>query len=265
MHDPTEDPLQVLLWGESGTGKTVRAHTFPRTRTLDFDGGMLSVYWAIKKGIIDKDPEEIISARIREGEETDERGPYGFIKRPGALDRATDQIDEWVEDFDSWDTLIIDSATVLNEMCMLKGMQGMKSMGLSESFNKAQTAKMYIPRIQDYGAAKNMFKQFIDWVRSIDKNLIVICHQYEDTTASGIVRMYQPLLIGSLREEISKDFDEVWQSFVGEDKKGNRQFMIRTVGSKKYKCKSRLGCLDDEEAAFSYAEIMKKVEAFWGS
>lgn len=268
MISPLDGPLQVILWGPPGSCKTVRAHTFPRTKTLDFDGGLLSVGWAIKVGIItDKDLEYFDVgagnvARIREGEKSDERGKYGFIKRPAALDRATDAIDHWLEDLDSWDTLVIDSATALSEFCLLMGMKQMGELGLSETAKKAMKHSLWIPRIQDFGGAKNMFKQFMDWCRSLDKNLVVCCHEYEKTTKSGSLLAYQPLLVGTLREEVPKDFDEVWHCY-WEGDGDDRKPMIRTVGDRRHECKSRLGCLDAEEEAFSYDEIMKKVRSFW--
>lgn len=45
--------LRVLLWGESGTGKTRSAATFPDPYFFDFDGGMLSVRKELKEGKID--------------------------------------------------------------------------------------------------------------------------------------------------------------------------------------------------------------------
>ena len=260
---PLDRPWRVLLWGPPGSWKTVRAHTWPATRTLDFDDGMLSVLWAIKAGVIKKDPSEIIYATIREREEKKERGPHGFVKKPGALDRATDQIDEWLED-DSWQTLIVDSGTSLNWFCMLKGVQAMGEFGYSKSWKKALMHNVLIPRIQDYGGSKNMFEQFVAWVLSIDRNVIMVCHEFEDTTDSGLVRQYQPLLIGSLRQAIPMAFDEVWHSYIDTDKEGKRVGMIRTVTDKKHMAKSRLGCLDAEESAFSYDEIVAKVNKFWG-
>ena len=260
---PMDRPWRVLLWGPAKQGKTVRAHTFPRTRTLDFDDGMLSVMWGIKVGIIKKDPDEIVYATIREGEGKGERGKHGYINIPAALDRATDQIDEWLKDED-WDTLIVDSATSLNMFCLLKGTKSMGDEGYSESWAKSKKMNLLIPRIQDYGGAKNLFLQFVEWVLSIDRNVVITCHVHENTTGSGIIRSYQPLLIGSLREEIPKMFDEVWYNYMTTDD-DKFKVMIKTRSDKQHRCGSRLGCLDPEESAFSYAEIVKKVNTFWGS
>jgi len=238
----------------------VKAHTWPGTRTLDFDDGMLSVMWAIKAGIIKKKPEDIIYATIGEREEEKERGKHGFVKLPMALDRATEQIDDWTEE-GGFSTLIVDSATALNQYCMLKGAKSMDSFGYSTSWTKALKENLFIPRIQDFGGSKNMFSQFAEWTLSLPYNVIYTAHQFEDTTDSGLVRQYQPLLIGSLREDIPRMFDEVWYCYVNNDGK----FTSRTVTDKKHICKSRLGCLDPEETAFSYTEIREKVKAFWGS
>ena len=35
--------LKVLVYGESGTGKTLFAGTFPKPLFFDFDGGMLTL------------------------------------------------------------------------------------------------------------------------------------------------------------------------------------------------------------------------------
>lgn len=249
-------PLHVLVYGEPGTMKTVGAHMWPRTRTLDFDNGMKSVFWAIREGLVKKKPEEIVYKTLIELQRKS-----GLVTQSEAYDFACDAIDEWMKTPDDFDTIIVDSGSSLTEFAINKAMEENARMELSQSKSKSRSAGFRIMAIQDWGSAMNMFQQFMDWVRSLNKNVVLICHEYQETNDDGAVMRIQPLLIGQLRQKIAKDFDEVWYSFK-EGTRNNVEFKLQTIGDSRRMAKSRLGCLSPVEEWDFYA-IRKKVADYY--
>lgn len=250
--------LHVLVYGPPGSGKTVFAHTFPRTRTLDFDNGMGSVAWAIREGIIDKDLKDVVYETIHE-----KHLDKGVVTRASALDWATDTLDKWLEDRDEWDTLIVDSATALNEAVINKGLEANAKLRLSKSKDEAKSLGFRVMKMQDWGAGMNLFSQFIEWIRADlwDKNIVLVCHEYQNTNDSGSLIAIEPALIGQLRQRVAKDFSEVYYAEVT-GTKAEPKFQLMTRQASRYVCKSRLGCLPLYVPAH-YDEIMKIVDDYW--
>lgn len=251
--------FEGLFWGPPGTGKTITAHGFPRTRTLNFDGpsALDSVVWAIKEGIIDKKLSEIVFENINE----DEFGKYGSVKRATALDAASDILDQWIATPDDWETLIVDSGTALTEATINKGLGINNKLKLSNSFEQGKNENVRIMRVQDWGVASNLFQQFVNWIRTIDKNIILVCHEYTNTDENGSVISYEPALIGQLRQKISKDFGEVYHFSVS----GSRQapeYKMQTAPDPKHVCKTRLGCLEPIMPA-TFSALAGKVSEYY--
>lgn len=257
LADSKLDRFRGLFYGPPGSWKTVFAHAFPKTRTLDFDDGMASVLWAIKTGIIQKDPSEVVFETILEGG----RGKYGQVVKASALDVACDVLDGWLKD-DSWETLVIDSGSSLSDCALNKGLEENARLSLSKSREQSKLAGFRVMRMQDWGAGASLFQQFIDWCRSLDRNLILVCHEYQLTDEEGAVIQIEPLLIGQLRQRIGKDFGEVWH-FALEGSRQDRKARIQTVSGGRCVAKSRLGCLDPVESA-DFAAIRRKVATFYG-
>lgn len=271
--------LHALLWGPPGSWKTVMAHGMPNTRTIDFDDGMQSVEWAILAGKIKKSMNEVVFETIL---------PTGKDKDGVAtmLDKATDVIDKWLEEESipeneweeyckethgldvpypqHWDTLIIDSASGLNEAAIVLGLKENNRLNQSESWKawKSDGWRVRPMRIQDWGSAGHLEVKFIEMCRAIGKNVIVIAHQYENTDDKGTVISYDPLLIGQNRQLVPKDFDEVWYAHIT----GTRQEpvgKIQTTNGGKRNCGSRLGCLNPIEV-LNFYKFREKVAKFYG-
>lgn len=261
-------PWHILWYGRPGTGKTVAAHTWPRTRTIDADQGMASVLWAIKAGIIDKKPEEVYYETIYEKEVS----KSGFVKKATAVDWMTQTVDRWYEkERDQWDTLIIDSGTGVNEFVFVRALENMgelktdKGKSYSQSWADSKRLEMQVRRIQDYTGAGTLFRQFIENCRTmIDKHFILICHERTETNDEGSVIERLPLLIGQqLRQDIPRMFSEVWWQHTG-GASVNLRYLTRTKGDPIVMAKTRVGCIDPEEEFLTYDKLVKKVEAFWG-
>lgn len=247
-------PLQVLNYGAPGTGKTVLAHSFPRPRTIDLDNGVRSVVNAVASGIIS----EPVDWQYETILETD-FSAHGRVKKATAFDKACKTLDAWLLEPEEWDTLIVDSLSSLNQFAINKAIENMAALGMSKSLQQSQKVDMQITKMQDYGGAMTLFNHFMDWIRSLDKNIVCIAHEYEQLNDSGSVRRIQPLLIGQLRQRIVKDFDEVWYSKT-QGIRDNISYITQTASDNTVVAKSRLGCFDAQEEFLTYDRILAKME-----
>lgn len=248
--------VQALLWGPPKVGKTILAHTFPRTRTLDFDNGMESVLTAADEGWIDVDKDEIVYATITE----ENREEYGYVAVPTALDKATMVMEQWVSDdeYDNWDTLILDSVTSLCEYALDRALYNLNKLdGYTKSKNRGDRVHMRIMAQQDWGPAMSLVSNFIEECRRYtDKNIVVIAHEHQQTTESGHVTYRSPQVIGRvLRQDLPKQFDEVWRM----EKDNDGTPVLITQGTSKFQAGSRLGLPDRMEKP-TYQKILKHVQ-----
>jgi hypothetical protein len=258
--------LKLLIYGPFGTWKTVNAHHLPRTRTLDLDEGLQSVEWAIRAGVLKRELRDIVHATILAPPTMDE-------SKNTVFDQAADQVEEWVEEEDIdpsewdkpydqfWDTLIIDSGTAMTEGTIIKALRETDRLGLSQSWSKRKNKGLTPRMIQDYGAAGILFRKFMKLCYGTGKNIVLICHQYENTDKKGNLLGYEPMLTGALRQDIPKDFDEVWYSKVKGTAAKNRG-VFQTQPDPIRKCRSRLGCLDHEVDA-DFDAIRQTVAEFY--
>lgn len=270
--------LNLLLYGAFGTWKTVNAHGLPRTRTLDFDDGMQSVEWAIRAGELRR-PDWPKDATV---DWMLDQIVYETILPPASLDEnlnevfdyAADKVEEWVEEEDIpyeewdrrypqlWDTLIIDSGTSLTSSTMIKALKETDRLDLSKSWGKRRKKGLTPRMIQDYGAASILFEKFMTLCFGTGKNIVLICHEYQNTDKKGNLEAIEPLLIGQLRQSMPKNFDEVWYARV-KGTKSATEGVFQTAPDPLRRCRSRLGCLDPEESA-DFDAIRKKVAEFYG-
>lgn len=250
--------IQTLLWGPPKCGKTILACTFPRPRVLDFDDGMESVLTAIRKGWIDVEevnPADILYATIVETN----REQYGYVERPTALDKAAAVMQEWVsnEQYDEWDSLVLDSLTSLGEFCIDRAMFNLGKLGsYSDSKQRSDQVHMRIMARQDWGPAMSLLTNFIEECRSYtDKNIVCVAHEHQETTESGAVTGKSPYVIGRVtRQDLPKQFDEVWR--LDKDHEGTP--VLHTEGTSNYVAGSRLGVEDGMESP-TYQRIMESI------
>ncbi len=268
--------LHLMIYGPFGTWKTVIAHGLPNTRTLDFDDGMQSVEWAILAGKLNRTLEEIVYETITPPPSLDE-------SKNEVFDYAADKIDEWVEDEDVdpkdwpehcaeknegrvfsqfWDTLVIDSGTSLTNGVIIKALKETHRLEISKSWSKRQKKGLTPVMIQDRGAVNTLFSKFMTMCFGTGKNIVLICHEYQNTDKKGNLRAIEPFLSGQLRQSVPKDFDEVWYARVKGTVNTNRG-VLQTTADPMRRCRSRLGCLEPEEDG-DFKEIKSKVARFYG-
>lgn len=268
--------LHLMIYGPFGTRKTPIAHGLPNTRTLDFDDGMQSVEWAIMAGKLDRTLENVVYETITPPPSLDE-------SKNEIWDKAADKLDEWIEDEDVdpkhwaeycaekndglvfsqfWDTLIIDSGTSLTVGVIVKALQETNRLKLSKSWSRKKIRGLTPVMIQDRGAVNILFSKFMTMCFGTGKNIVLICHEYQNVDKSGTLRAIEPFLSGQLRQSVPKDFDEVWYSRIKGTAKKNR-CILQTTADPMRRCRSRLGCLDPEEDG-DFGKIKEKVAEFYG-
>ncbi len=269
--------LHLMIYGPFGTWKTVIGHGLPNTRTLDFDDGMQSVEWAILAGKLNRTLEDIVYETITPPPSMDESKNLIF-------DEAADKLDEWVADEDvdpsqwaeycadknegrvfqqNWDTLIIDSGTSLTNGVIIKALKETHRLDLSKSWSKRSiNNKGLTPvMIQDRGAVNTLFSKFMTMCFGTGKNVVLICHEYQNVDKKGNLRAIEPFLSGQLRQSVPKDFDEVYYSRVKGTVTANVG-VLQTTADPMRRCRSRLGCLDPSEPG-DFAAIKTKVAEFY--
>ena len=152
-----------------------------RTRTLDLDGGLQSVEWAIRAGVLKRELRDIVHNTILPPATMDE-------SKNEVFDQAADQIEEWLVEEDippgewdkpydqMWDTLIIDSGTSMTEGTMIKALKETDRLGLSQSWSKRKKKGLTPRMIKDYGSAGILFKKFMKLVYGNGQNIVLLCH-----------------------------------------------------------------------------------------
>jgi len=136
-----------------------------------------------------------------------------IVNAHNAYDDACRYFDEMMKKKTTFDTWVIDSATTLSEDAQNKAviLLGTKDYNYqSKTHEQALKHNLLVPKIQDYGAERSLVEQFIDMVLSTDKNVVLICHEYEQTDDEGNVIGVQPLLTGKSRQAVPLRFSEVY-------------------------------------------------------
>ncbi|KKN23503.1 hypothetical protein LCGC14_0904380, partial [marine sediment metagenome] len=268
--------LHLMIYGPFGTRKTPIAHGLPNTRTLDFDDGMQSVEWAILAGKLDRTLGDVVYETITPPPSMDE-------SKNKIFDYSQDVIDRWLADEDVdpseweeycadqsegrvypqfWDTLIIDSGTSLTTGVIVKALQETHRLELSKSWSKRRKGGLTPVMIQDRGAVNILFSNFMTMCFGTGKNVVLICHEYQNVGKKGALHGIEPLLSGQLRQTVPKDFDEVWYSKIKGTVRENKG-VLQTAADPMHRCRSRLGCLDPFEEG-DFADIKGKVAKFYG-
>lgn len=202
------DPIRVLPYAAPKVGKTFGAGTFPRPCFMDFDRGIATLFSPDffraygKKDIL-----------YREFYDRSFQGP--IVKAHNGYDDACRFFDEMMSPakvglFDTW---VVDSGTTLSEDAQNKAviLLGAKEYGfMSKTHEQAMKYNLLVPKIQDYGAERSLVEQFVAMVLSTSKNVVFICHEYEQTDESGNTIAVMPLLTGKSRQAIPLSFDEVY-------------------------------------------------------
>ena len=118
-------------------------------------------------------------------------------------------------------TLVVDNVTVLDEFAMNKTIM-ISNTSRPESMEDYKTWKVFqeqgilIPFDNDYRGLMSLTWKFVSWLHALNKNVILIAHEYEVTKQDRKTKIpevlgYKPLFTGNLRDRIAGKFDNVWR------------------------------------------------------
>ena len=217
--------LKVLAYGQSGSGKTCFAGTFPNSYFYDTDNGMLSLRNSKNKIEFDTYNDADLSK------------PKAILE----IDKKTGELQKDCP----YDTIVVDGITTIADLAMNRIL-----------FNNGRAGG--VPQQQDWLQQMNWIKNFIVTLLALPKHIVVLAHeQIEKDENFGSIKAL-PLVTGKLAGKIGLFFDEVYNS-QAVTKGKETDYRLLTKSTSVYTAKSRLGCFDMYEKP-DFAHLMAKVE-----
>jgi len=203
--------MLILIVGESMTGKSVSAATFPKPmKYFDFDGNRISIFNAKDKdgNLIVKDADEIefINMTRKEIQKIDLRATASDAKSKGLPPTYSDSAAPLIDKLNK-EILAITNQTITVVMDSFTSM-----------FRLWKDAFLFlnkIPqiRIQDYQSLEGvLFSQFIPSLKALPCQYVV-CVDHTDIDKDEIVGTILEFPVGPSRNmgrQLGKAFDEVW-------------------------------------------------------
>jgi len=213
---PEDIRLRVLIYGESGTGKTRSAGTFPNPYFFDFDNGMLSLRKEILEGKVHG------KSYTMDGRQSSSNNPWANFYRDWTALRKLKK-----EEL-QYQTYVFDSLTTINKM-VLHHFQVVKG-NLDKPPDQSQ-----------YGLAIDRCQKLLNQMLTFPANVVWTAHirEIKDEDTGRIKEL--PLVGGKyMPQELPLWFDEVFKADIVA--KGDGFEPVWTVKhSRKSQAKSRLG------------------------
>ena len=222
--DVLDDNEKLLLYGHAKTGKTFLALTAPEPIYFMAIGGPNEAKTYYSKQFQDKHGKREVFIDIIEKDQTEKRGKF---KKATGFDAACDALDVALELDDKgemeWATLVVDNATMLTEMQANKVLEIANLGGVDDNrakkdpaYKKFQDTGILTLFDSDYKAVQSLNWGWTSWIFGIDKNVVFIAHEYEDTvpnrkTQSSDLIGVKPQFYGRHRMDIPQLFDNVWR------------------------------------------------------
>lgn len=208
----TSQYLKVLIYSESGCGKTCSLSTMPGPIfVLDFDQKVSSLASYLKHTNASKLKE--ISYE-----------PFGHdpAKKGRPMQRFAGAILEKKKQIEAgefkYKTVALDSLTTFGEELMREIV--VANPGTKRAIDG-------IPALQDYLVLSNEFKKYISMLLSLPVNVVVLAHiAYDKDDSNGAVKGV-PLLPGKLAAALPVVFPEIYRAFVTQ-KDGKAEYMLQT-------------------------------------
>lgn len=208
---------KVMVYGNSGAGKTVFASSFPGPIYFcDFDGKISSAASYLSKN----NPDKIKEIEFDDfTDKTKAKGlrPYqSFLKKLEELEKDTKA--------GKYKTVVIDSLTTLSDAMMEE---------IMASNPGIKGPVPGVPGMQHYLLLSFQFKQLIKRLLAMPCNVVMLGHIKvdKDEVTSRIV--YRPMLSGQLPEQIPILLEEVYRAYV-ETKDGKTSYLAQTQAAGGY-------------------------------
>lgn len=228
--------LKVLVYGESGVGKTVFAAGFPGPILfLDFDGKANSAASFFADEPERLDMIEVVDLTPKGGENPIPKF-LEVIKDLNAQEKAGAFKQQ---------TIVLDSLTTFSS-ALLKHI-----VKTNPGSKRVLSAQGMQPGMPDYGILKREFARLIPGMLTLDQNIVMLGHVdvKKDESTGEIHRGV--LTDGSFGQELPIYFEEVYHAYVKNDK-----YLAQTQADHKYKCRTQRGL--PKEIELKYGSLIKK-------
>ncbi len=225
----TEGNLKILVEGDSGSGKTCFASSFPGpVLLLDFDLKADSAAAFLKStNRID----QLASVEVEE-----------FPARIGIspIDKLTKLINDKLipgqrDNNLGFKTIILDSITTFSSATLAHIVRTNPGIKRNETKQGAQ------PGLQDYGILRREFQRLIPGLLSLPCNVVMLAHiSVEKDEATGQIFRHA-MMDGSFARELPIYFKEVWRIFAKDGKR-----LAQTQSDHMFNCRSQIPGLPRE-------------------
>lgn len=228
-----EQNIRMLLYGDSGSGKTCFATGWPGPiHYCDFDGKVNSAA-AFLAG-----SDKLNEISYENYAPVDDKGSAGM--------RFNADLGKMRRDGTLPGTLVLDSLTTFSDEMMRYLMR------LNPGIKRMDTKGAATPAMQDYQVARLFFKQVLGELLNLSCNLIVTAHiQVDKDEMTGEI-LRTPMLAGKLSRELPILFPEVHRSFVKDGK-----YLAQTKSDARYQCRTQIPRLP-AEIELKYESLIKK-------
>lgn len=227
----TEGNLKILLFGNSGAGKTCFAAGFPYPMLyLDFDGKVDSAALFYKS-----DTERLANIEVRnlaKGMKLEGKGAKADRDPMTELGKiiAEELIPQTREGTLQYKTIVLDSITTFSSLALEH------ILATNPGIKRPSSKQGEQPSQQDYGILKREFARLIPGLLSLPCNIVMLGHidVQKDETTGEIIR--GPLMDGSFAKQLPIYFKEVWRAHV--NSKG--EYTAQTKADSRYDCRSQI-------------------------
>lgn len=227
-------PLHTLVYGDSGSGKSTFAATFPKPMLVfSFDPRGKEIPYLThgatvddghNTNVVEKDTGKLLTRVERYGDPGTDWTAYS---------RFQERMATFAVEYPMWRTVVIDSVTYM-ELAARKQQQYILNPSSRD------------PR-QWYGGSTEQLEEML-MIRfgSLPMNVVVVAHIDEDKDEVHGTYVRNPSAPGRMRKRMASGFPEFYRAycqFVGEN--NERVFRLQTVTSKLYQASSQIHAPDD--------------------
>lgn len=217
----TTQKMKLLVYGQSGAGKTVFASGAPKPLVLDFDGKVSSAasYYSVN------DPAKL--KEISYEDMTDVPGqPRPFRRFKAVLAQLQKDAAEGKL---KHETIIVDSLTLFIDSLMTDIM----------AENPGVKRVNGVPALQDFQIMNIQFKDIMSQLLGLPCHVIVIGHITSETNQETGKIFWKPLVPGKLADRLPQVFTEVYRAYVVRQN-GQTEHLCQTSSDGDYVCRTQI-------------------------
>lgn len=232
------DNMKVLIYGNSGTGKTCAAASFPTPMLyLDFDGKVDSA-----ASFYSHDKERLNQIEVRDLSSKMEQDPIEELlnivnKELIPQQKAGKML---------YKTLVIDSLTVFSASVLNHIVR------TNPGIKRVVSKQGQQPGMQDFGILKRELTKLIPGILSLPMNVLMLAHIKMDRDEISGELIRGPHMDGSFAADLPIYFKEVYRSFVE-----NKKYLAQTQSNAQYNCRTQIKGLP-EVIELKYENLIKK-------